>query len=202
MKVNIPISVTFFIVILFFTTTGFAQRDWTSRKKQDGIEVFVKSQENAVLKTYRAVASTTASIDDCVNFLLDLENHVNWSYTVEEASIIPSKTDDVLCYMLMDAPWPVLDRDIIIKASKNKHSANKAEVSLVAIEGVKKEVEDVVRITESTTKWKFTRKEGVTHIVYEGVTDPGGKVPDWVINAGLVDGPFETIKNFIHEVEN
>lgn len=178
----------------------FSQRDWTSRKNKNGVEVFTKHQSDSKLKTYKAVATTSASVKNCVAFLLDLENHVNWSYTVAKAELLSEDENKQLCYMVMDAPWPVDDRDIVIEVTTKELSDGAMQVSLIAVDGTKGEVEDLVRIINSTTTWVFRKEGDHTKITYEGVTDPAGKVPDWVINAGLVDGPYETLKNFIELV--
>lgn len=192
------------IILLLVMGSFVSQTNWTSKKKKDGVEVFVKEENNSILKSYKAVSSTKAPIDDCVSFLLNLENHVNWSYSVVESSILKTDPGFQICYMKMDAPWPADDRDIVIKATKMVESENRVEVKLTAIDGndLKPPKREVVRIEKSTTNWIFERENGITHITYFGITDPGGNVPDWIINAGLVDGPFETLKKFVESVSN
>lgn len=188
-------------LLLCFSVEAISQRNWTSRKNKNGVEVFVKLGENSTLKTYRAIATTSASVEKCSEVLLDLENHINWSYTVITAAMLPSSGDELKCYMVMDAPWPADDRDIVVRVTKKEISDTKVEIRFVATTGDKEEIDGLVRVTESTTVWIFERVDGVTHITYEGTTDPGGKVPDWMVNAGLVDGPYETLAGFLEQVQ-
>lgn len=185
---------------VFLISNSYAQREWNSRKNKDGVEVFVKDDPNSKLKTYMAVGTTTAPISDCVSFLLDLENHINWSYNVVESTLIPTSTNEHTCYMIMEAPWPVDDRDIVVQATTEHFSEDKVEVTLIALPGLKDEVDGMVRVTESVTTWLFERKDGVTHLTYTGLSDPGGNIPDWMVNALIVDGPFDTIRNFLELV--
>lgn len=196
------IAYSLFGIAVLFSFTSYSQRDWTSRKHKDGVEVFVKSQDDAVAKAYMAVASTSATIEKCVSFLLDFENHVNWRYSVTKVERLSAPEDDLIFYMIMDAPWPAEDRDVVIQVSKNELSPNKVEIVLTAVEGFKEKVEGFIRITNSITTWTFNREGDRTDIVYKGISDPGGKIPEWIINAGVVDAPFETLRNFITLVES
>lgn len=182
--------------------TSFSQRDWTSRRHKDGVEVFVKSVNGADIKSYKAVSSTSASIEKCVSFLLDFENHIKWRYSVSKVEVLRSQGDELICYMVLDVPWPADDRDVVIQITKNYISDNKVQVVLTAIEGVKEKVDGFIRVTNSITKWTFDRVGDRTNIIYEGSADPGGTLPGWLINVGVVDAPFETLRNFVDLVED
>lgn len=189
-------------LLLIGSLSSSAQRNWTSKRDKNGIEVFVKDAPGSKLKAYKAISKTTASIEECANLLLDFTSHVKWSYTVIQSDPLADSEDgNPRAYMVMDAPWPVDDRDIVIEGAKEKLGENKILVTLTALSGVKEEVKGMVRVTLSTTTWLFERKDGTTFITYEGLSDPGGNIPEWLINALLVDVPYETIRDFVTLVE-
>jgi len=39
-------------------------------------------------------------------------------------------------------------------------------------------------------------EENRTKVIYQNVTDPGGMIPIWLMNMGVVKAPFETLKNY------
>jgi ribosome-associated toxin RatA of RatAB toxin-antitoxin module len=53
----------------------------------------------------------------------------------------------------------------------------------------------LVRIKNMTGKWQLTPVENnKVKVVYEMNIDPGGKIPKWLVNAMLVDIPFNTLQ--------
>ncbi|MEM1121376.1 MAG: hypothetical protein AAGJ18_13070 [Bacteroidota bacterium] len=98
----------------------------------------------------------------------------------------------------MDFPWPLDDRDLIVRSTMNQDPITKVVRSESFNEPdyipVKK---GLVRIPSLHLWWEFTPKEsGVVEVEYFLSSDPGGLIPAWMINLALDQGPTQTIKAF------
>jgi hypothetical protein len=64
-------------------------------------------------------------------------------------------------------------------------------------------VKDVIRIRRANTKWSlFPGVGGWVYTEYEIYSDPGGTIPDWLVNMAIDMGPRETmnsIRNFLRQ---
>ena len=51
------------------------------------------------------------------------------------------------------------------------------------------------RIDQIISTWKMVPKNGGTEITNEYASNPGGNIPDWLINTQSVDNPMVTFEN-------
>ena len=59
---------------------------------------------------------------------------------------------------------------------------------------------DVVRIEQLVSTWKLIPKNGGTEVVNEYASNPGGNIPDWMVNTESVDQPMQTFENLQQKV--
>ena len=56
------------------------------------------------------------------------------------------------------------------------------------------EKKNIVRVQRIEGFWQFTPQEdGSVEIVYQVLSDPGGEIPVWLVNASLVSQPYQTL---------
>jgi len=95
-------------------------------------------------------------------------------------------------YNTIDLPWPTTDRDGVSKMTI-VHSKNTITIKMTAINGVKAENDDYVRIKKSYGFWKLTTEGDKTKVHFQYFANPSGSIPDWIINMFIVDNPFDTL---------
>jgi hypothetical protein len=61
-------------------------------------------------------------------------------------------------------------------------------------------VEGVVRIEKMIAYWKIVEKADGVEVTNEYASDPGGSLPDWVVNAQSVEGPYETFTSIQNKI--
>ncbi|HEY9114288.1 MAG TPA: START domain-containing protein [Bacteroidales bacterium] len=178
---------------------GVAQEtDWKLEKEKDGISVFTREVGGLKIKEFKATATIRTNTEFLVAMVLDAETYVDWIDKMEVAEIIEKvNSNEFYIYSEVDVPWPFENRDIVTLNKVNRnHENGSVKIEIAAVTGKVPEKEGVVRMPESGGFWQFTpQKDGKTAVVYQYLADPGGGIPDWLVNAFLVDGPYKTLEN-------
>ena len=152
--------------------------------------------EGESLKQIKVYTTVKASFSTLLSVLMDVPNYPNWIYNCSESKMIKKKNQkEMTYYSISVAPWPIHDRDLVLKNKVYQEKDTKIlySISTPRLNLVPKK-EGMVRIEEMYGKWKFTPlKSGYILIEYNLKIDVGGSVPDWVINLFIDNGPYQTM---------
>lgn len=170
--------------------------DWRSEKNEDGIHVYSRAVEGSAVRAIKAQVDVDVAFDTAVSLLLDVSQRPRWDELCAEASVVRqvSETEDLI-YVHNDLPWPVSDRDMVLRrvwAFDADHSRVQIRSNLV--DGVLPEVDGRVRMAQADGVWSVERSgESGVRIMTEVHVDPGGPVPDWLLNSLSVQGPYKAL---------
>jgi len=196
MKRKILITLAIFIAFLI---SGIAQEtEWKLEKEKDGITVYTREVGGKKIKEFKAETIMNTQVPELVAMVVDASTYVDWIDKIENAKIVEViSKDEFYVYTEADVPWPFDNRDIVTLNKVVKDEKTGAvTIEIAAVAGKVPEKEGVVRMPESGGFWKFTpNKEGKIAVVYQYLADPGGGIPEWLVNAFLVDGPYKTLEN-------
>ncbi len=184
------------LLALLLSIPSIAQDNWELKRDKNEVKVYTKKKEGFSLKAYKGVTYTNFSPKQCSEILWDFENHHKWSYAVEKTKVLESTTNEKITHFFIDAPWPVNDRDIVIKATKVSSSDSKVIYKMSAIKNYLPDQSGYIRLNVSETTWTFEREGNKTKITYSGYSEAGGSIPDWLANSSVVDAPHETLMKF------
>jgi hypothetical protein len=101
-----------------------------------------------------------------------------------------------LIYMRLDMPWPVSDRDMVVKRVVDVVQPEREfQQHVDCVTGGRPELKGVVRITDCSSDFtlRYTA-EKLTGIDYKSDADPGGSLPDWVVMWAGKRLPFQTLE--------
>ncbi len=191
----------------------FAQMDDCDLKKNnDGIKVYVCKSTNEKFKTLRAeVMLENTSINQFLEFIFDFEDYPNWQYNMISAKQLERINDTEMNYQSeVDAPWPVDDRELIMKLKVNRDAAPD-QISIV-IHTIATDLplrEGFIRVPYFFSTYHIQVVNDISlKIVYNLKIDPGGSVPPWLVNIAMAEGPYASFKNLkrkvaeVNKVEN
>ena len=190
------------VLVLFILSAvvlpSVAESPWESVKNANGIEVSVRPVSGSAIKEFKAVTEVKGSISSVLALFEDAGSYTKWIYRCTEAKVLYHKNDyERITYNVTSSPWPVEDRDIPVKSiiSQNKKTA----VVTIALTGLPAYIPakpKKVRMTKLNGYWLIEPLgNGRLRITYRLHSEPGGSVPDSLVNSALVDIPYNTLNN-------
>jgi len=192
MKLN---TLLLWVVICFISTVVSAQ-SWSLAKDKNAVKVYTRKIDGWGIKEYKAVFSVKASLNKVVRVLKDVPGRYNWLHNTVEIREIARTSDAVSFYNLVDAPWPVSDRDNITTFSFVQLNPTQVRVNMKLLKThAKAPVYDgIVRIQKMKGYWLLTDKgNGIVEVLQQCVAEPGGSIPDWLANSAVVDTPYQSM---------
>jgi hypothetical protein len=192
--------------LLSFSQFGFADvSPWQLEAHDDDkdIKVFTREVEGSELKEFKGITHIKASVNAFVALLKDDQEATNWMHNVIVFDVKERISDEeIIVYTVNEAPWPVTDRDAYIRSIMTA-DANGAVTSVIKAEPDYGELdEEYVRMPSVDGAWTFTpQADGMVEVVYQVHANPGGSLPDWLVNAIVVETPMETLSNLHEKVQ-
>ena len=104
---------------------------------------------------------------------------------------------------LSSQPWPVRDRDLIMKRTLQVLEPGKAyRLHLVCTPDERPELDDVVRVRTCETSFLLRAVDAAhTQIDYRVQADPGGKIPAWIVRRASRSIPLDTLLALAKQLE-
>ncbi len=165
------------------------------------IKVFTRTVGDSPLKEFKGVTNIKSDVNTFVALLRDDKAATSWMHNVIEFKVMdsPSETEN-LVYTVNATPWPVTDRDAYIRSIMSADKQGVVTSSIVAVPEFAELNDDYIRMPEILGAWTFSPKaDGMVEVVYQVHANPGGSLPDWLVNAIVVETPLETLTN-LHEI--
>ncbi|MGB1247374.1 MAG: START domain-containing protein [Chitinophagales bacterium] len=184
-------SIILTTLFAFIVSLSFAQTDWELKKEKNGIKVYTKTKAGQTLKASKAEMTVDASVDDILGVLNDIPNYVNWTPKTESAKLLKQvSSTEYYYYTVIKAPM-VSNRDLVAHV-KIYESGGSTIVDMTGDPDYIDEDEDLVRMPSYKGVYTLTAQgNGKTKIVLEYSADPGGNLPDWMVNTAAVDVPYD-----------
>jgi len=168
---------------------------WELVKEQEGISVYTKDVEDSPLKAFRAVTTVDSTLTALVALLEDTQAGPDWLYSCLSLKRVHSDSPtQAYNYTINDLPWPVQDRDAIIYSElKQDPQTQTVRITMKGLPHYLPEKNDYVRVPYLTGEWAIVPiKNQTMEISYTAHIEPGGNIPDWLVNTLLVDTPLKT----------
>jgi len=183
-----------FIVLLY--PQMYSQSDWDSVISGENIEVYTRNNNNSKVKEVKITARMESTMIEMVAALEDIEAHKEWvPYTIDSKVLKQVSDTELYYYVSSDFPFPAKDRDVIIHYRRSQDADSRVVTTTSqAVPDYISESSDFVRIPLFNSKYILSPKPGgIIDILYTVQTNPGGKLPAWIVNFGITKGPIKTM---------
>lgn len=197
-KMKISLTILMAFILNAEASIDIPADNWVLEKDKDNIKVWTLETETSSIKSFKAVTSINASVTQLAAVLKDIEAYPQWMSNIGTTEVLEAiNENECYYYFEVEAPWPVSNRDNIVHFKLTKNYETKGfKVYVTGEADYIAENQDIVRIPKSIGTWQFIPlEEEKTEVVFEYAADPGGKLPAWVINIFIIDGPFKTLSN-------
>jgi hypothetical protein len=193
------------LILVFATGLTSPPGECDLRKAKDGIKVYACETPDSKLKSITATFQLEASLSTLASIIMDIEQYPTWQYKVIQTELIKRFSDRELLYRgEVKAPWPVSNRDLVIRLSITQDSKTKVtRITAVSEPGSFPEKNGVIRVPKSETRWVITPvNDTELKVEYYFLVDPGGSIPGWLLNLTIAEGPYQTFKSLMEKVKD
>jgi len=179
-----------------------AGQAWELKTQEEGIKVYTRPVENSAIKAIKVECTVEASLSQLTAVLLDIPASDEWVYATKYCRVQKMLSPNEFIYHSeIEVPWPVSNRDFIVRVKLEQDSAKTLTVSGENLPQYLNEQEGVVRILHTVSHWAATPRDNYVDIVFTLHVDPGGLIPAWLINLFATRGPLETFRNLRNQVK-
>lgn len=179
--------------------------EWELAKEKDGIKVYTRKLEDSRIKEFKAESEVETTLSSLVAFMTDIPALPEWVHECQDSEFLEKVSEkELIYYIVIDAPFPFSDRDMIQKMSLTQDKKTKElTVSLNNLPDYLDEKDGRVRMPDARGFWRFTpTNDDKLKILFQYRNDPGGNLPAWLVNPFIVSSPFNSVQNLREMVKN
>ena len=182
----------------FLLVPGARAQDWQLVHSADRLQVQRRNYEGSELDEIRGVIAVEASLNAVMALLKDDAFNDQWVYRSGGAEILREDGyASAYVYGVVDAPWPMLDRDTIVRFDYRQDPLTREIV--ITITNAPDFIparENLVRVPDFGGFWKLRPQAGGrVEVIYQVYGDPGGLVPVWLANFAAQRSVIRTLQN-------
>lgn len=161
------------------------------------IKVWTIQDPNNPVLSYQAETILDSSLERAVALVLDVENANSWVPNVASAQVLSQDLNSgrFKIYMVLDFPFPLKDRDLVIQGSMSKDAKGIISIKNKAVQQGKSKNADYIRIKNYQGDWTFQKlAENKVKVTTKGYADPEGAIPQSVTNMFVQQQPYQMLQ--------
>lgn len=193
------------LTLLLLTSGPAGAADWQGVREEEGIVVSSLTQPGEALPVLRGVVRIDRPVDDVLAWIRDVSTHTQWMHNCTEARRVQEDGDTIVIYNRTSPHWAISDRDVVLRSVLIRSSEDgSARVEFRATDEVDLRPDDsVVRMPRLEGHYDLRPDPaGGTRVEYQVSIDPGGALPDWLVERSTSDLPYFTLRNLREKVES
>ena len=189
------------IVCFAALQNAIAAEEWELVKDGDGVAVYKSRWEGYSENQYKGVSVVEQPIEVIAAVLSDIASYPEWFYRCTEARKLKDNETsvlDFLLYIVIDVPWPFVDRHGIFQAQTTVDPVSETIVINSAARA-KSNIpphDDYIRITNSTQRWileKLTQQ--TTRVTFINQTGSSGSMAAFITDLGSQATVYQSLIN-------
>lgn len=173
--------------------------------QKNGITVWEVPVRNSNHLGFKAQATLDASIAQVYATIRDVDEAKKWIPSTKSVSMIAEneKKGDAWLYYVIDMPFPLTDRDLVIKSKISQDARGNVTITNQGIKDKRKpEQKGYVRINKYSGTWDLEKiSDKKTRVTLSGHADPRGGIPSWVANMFVTQQPYKMLSNMKKQVK-
>jgi hypothetical protein len=188
------------LMIVAFPAVGeTVHGDWELVMDKNGIKAYSRKIAGSGIFEFRAVMVVDAPIEVVGEMLRDVPAVSEWLPYCDAARLVETEDrNNFTTYFSLDLPWPVKDRDLVMKSvTRYDFDLGRAVSDLFDTQAAACPLREThIRIPEMKGQYVFefiTREK--TGIIHTYRADIGGSLPDWMANYATQNNMYNTFVN-------
>lgn len=184
------------VLILACPAPARADEDRLAIDRQQ-VKVWTVAEPGQSLRGFRAVTTVRSSLAGLVSLLMDTGAAPDWVYRTRRMQMLrcDEQAGEFTVLAEMDF-WPLPDRDVVVEGRVSQDPASLRVT--VESRGVQAAAvpprPGFVRMPSMRGRWEFRPLgNGLVEVRMSGHGDPGGRIPDFLVNLMIKDTPYRTL---------
>ncbi len=175
-------------------TLALAAGHWHQAFNRNGLKIETRDVAGSGVRSFRATTTVKASPGTILAVLTDPKAYPRWVYGCERARTVSHQGfDRRTVYEVNHLPWPFSNRDLVVDVHIHQLASGTVRIDLINRPHRLPETR-FVRVMQSVGHYLLTPVDADhTRLVWQQHTDPGGHLPDWLVNQLLVQVPRDTL---------
>lgn len=161
---------------------------------KNNIKVWTYKDANSPVLSYKAETVFDVPIEKAVALILDVNYTPKWVPNVAKAEILSrdDKKGEFSIYMVLDFPFPLKDRDMVVKGKMSKDKNGTISIKNTAIQQGKPLNANYIRLTDYFGDWTFQKlSANQVKVTTTGHANPEGSIPASVTNLLVEQQPYQ-----------
>lgn len=171
---------------------------------KNNIKVWTYQTENNPVIQYKAETTFDVPIEQAVGLILNVEHAAKWVPYVSETKVLSrdDKKGEFILYMILDFPFPLKDRDLVVKGKISKTNNGIISIRNNAVTGYYPVQKDRLRLNKYEGDWTF-QKLGANKVkvTTSGYADPAGSIPLSFVNMFVQQQPYQMLMKMKIELQ-
>lgn len=155
---------------------------WTVERRERGITVSRRERAGDAMAAFRGEGRVKSHVLQVLAVILDVHEVERWAYGITDAHLVRRVDDRTeLVYLYSDTPWPVRDRDMVVRRRVHiVEPGTEFGVSIRCEPGAAPAREGVIRVQDCDSSFRIRKLDAeTTEVIYEMSLDPEGALPHW-----------------------
>lgn len=200
MRRVLSLLVLSFTVMVHGASAG--EAPWSLVKDEQGVQLYSRAVDGSEFLAVKVIAKIEAPLEAVMLALGDGEGCSEWRKLCQSSTVLEKLPGrERYIYMVLDLPWPVADRDLVIHSRSTLDADNKTYTVTLASASSRYPEADYIRAQSSgsySVKATSDRQVEFSWVIH---TDLGGNLSPAMINKRVVDNTFDDVKRLLSLVE-
>ncbi len=198
-----PVRLAIGLCLAIASLAGANEPEWTLEREAEGITVETRPVPDSGVREFRGVTEVAAPTEEILALLRDSDRFSAWFPNTPESRLLAREDGVSYRYSVMATPWPISERDNVLRSSLHSDPATSiVQIDLEAAPEYYAEQSGRVRVRRARGSWTLEPlAERRTRVTFRMHLEPGGDIPEWMVNTRVVETPFEALTNLRETVE-
>ena len=164
---------------------------------KNNIKVWTYQNSQNPVFLYKAETIYDTPLEKAVGLILDVDHAVKWVPYMGSVKVLSrdDKKGEFLLYMVLDFPFPLKDRDLVVQGKILKDAQGVISIKNKAIDKGYAKNPDYVRLTHYEGDWSFQKlANNKVKVSTYGYANPEGSIPLTFVNMFVQQQPYQMLQ--------
>lgn len=164
---------------------------------KNNIKVWTYQNSQNPVFLYKAETIYDTPLEKAVGLILDVDHAVQWVPYMGSVKVLSrdDKKGEFLLYMVLDFPFPLKDRDLVVQGKIVKDAQGVISIKNKAIDKGYAKNPDYVRLTHYEGDWSFQKlANNKVKVSTYGYANPEGSIPLTFVNMFVQQQPYQMLQ--------